>query len=253
MKIALSRDNRVKQILYLQIWLLFCGISFGQEAMHGTAAVWLYNRDYLVIAADSKMTSGDGNLSRLTCKIGLFEEHNVGYVAAGFIGFPLAQYDLYDIASQACVYPGSFSRKVTFFDSLATVKFVHALANRPTLSDRMAEVGFFTVINDTINLARVTITATDSFDIDHTTENVFARETVTRKGMAADMFGQQEVMLAAMDSIFRKNNTVMIPTAVDLVSHAIKREPRWVGGPIDVLMVDVKRGYRWIAKKEQCN
>ena len=235
-------------VRFLLVYIVCSGVVRG-------SAIMIYRTSAsIIVAADSKTVSIAGDTGKID-KIKLFEEENIGYVAAGVVKYDLTGYNLHKLAEDACRYQGDIHEKTDYFIENVESKFIEFLDNVSLLPnvdfrDLTMQIAFFNVTNDVPTVVIVKIlpdtlyTQTKDYElrIKKTTRETIDVSQVYYLGRYVEMY----------ESLYEESLLIdPVKEMKRLVSIAIEKHED-VGPPIDVLMID-KRGFHWIENDDILN
>lgn len=218
--------------------------------IEGSAAIILRTNEYIIVSADSKTLDRLGN-EGIVNKIRYFKNSNIGYVAAGIIFHEYTNYDLHELAKNACDYPGTIFDKTDYFVKNAEPRFTKFLnfITSSTDSDIRSltlQVAFFTITETVPLVSLVKFLPDTSY---RRTKNYEIRIKQTTNDIISDskiyFLGEYKEMHESM----AVDSMIINPMkeSIRLINIAIENHNN-VGLPIDILMVN-SIGFNWIQKK----
>jgi hypothetical protein len=225
--------------------LLVLGVGSG--VVRGSAIIIYRTNVNIIVVADSKTVSRAGDTGKID-KIKLFEEENIGYVAAGVVKYDLTGYNLHKLAEDACTYHGDIHEKTDYFIEKVESKFIEFLNNVSSVPsidfrDLTMQIAFFNVTNDVPTVVMVKIlpdtiyaeTKDYELRIKKTTRETIDVSQVYYLGRYVEMY----------ESLFEESLLIdPVKEMKRLMNIAIEKHED-VGPPIDVMLID-KRGFHWI-------
>jgi hypothetical protein len=221
------------------------------EIIGGSAAVILRTPDSIVVAADSKtIYLNKEDTEKKMCKIYYFSKHKTGFVAAGSIINTKLDYNLRSIAEESCKLNANISEKGDRFIQKTLPKFIENLESMVIfknnhnfdIREQSAQVCFFGFENDIPKVSHIKIVPNINFF-------ETGKYEIFRKNTEDKNYGKTRVyFLGASDEMYNalKPDIMKLPyknAAEKLLKIAIMKNPKTVGYPINVLVVNRNNVY----------
>lgn len=228
--------------------------------MIGTAIVAVRTPTEIIVGADSKLTTSDGSITELVCKI--YQVGRVFCALAKYAGTRTNGFNVSDVAKEAIKEGGSIADIQTRFHCLIGTplyRTAQAFKNEdPTgyhecfRDGSILDIVFFGFENQSPRLALSKLTPV--FPPDEPRMRVDSSNDLRGKDGNPDYAFLGNV--SALGTLIKQEpdyflNIDTAEAVHRLVQIAINDAPDWSGEPIDILRVTSK-GAEWIQRKQEC-